>query len=72
MADVINLRQARKVKARTEKAAKAEQNRAKFGRSKAEKSLQKAENAKEERALDGKRRTPSVVPVAPENTSDDV
>ncbi|CAH0341244.1 DUF4169 family protein [Rhizobium sp. CECT 9324] len=38
-ADIVNLRQFRKAKARTEKEATAEQNRISFGRTKAEKSL---------------------------------
>ncbi len=41
--DIVNLRQFRKSKARAERDAKAEQNRVKFGRTKAEKKLQKAE-----------------------------
>lgn len=51
-ADVINLRQARKQKARSEKDLKAAENRAQFGRSKHEKSVTRALNAKVEKALD--------------------
>ncbi|MBB1250711.1 DUF4169 family protein [Rhizobium sp. G21] len=51
-ADIINLRQARKVKARAEKDKTAEQNRLTFGRTKAEKQLTKSLNEKAERALD--------------------
>ena len=51
-ADVVNLRQFRKVKARSEKERKAEQNRLTFGRSKAEKNLTDALNAKAEKTLD--------------------
>ncbi|MBV2183354.1 MAG: DUF4169 family protein [Rhizobium sp.] len=51
-ADVVNLRQFRKVKARTEKERQAEQNRLTFGRSKAEKKLTDALNAKAEKTLD--------------------
>ncbi|MCV3764545.1 DUF4169 family protein [Rhizobium sp. TRM95796] len=51
-ADIINLRQARKVKARAEKDRTAEQNRLTFGRTKAEKQLTKSLNEKAERALD--------------------
>jgi hypothetical protein len=40
--DIVNLRQFRKSKARAEKDAKAEQNRAKFGRTKGQKQLDKA------------------------------
>ncbi|WP_137157921.1 DUF4169 family protein [Rhizobium sp. FKL33] len=59
-ADIINLRQARKAKARVEKDKTAEQNRVTFGRTKAEKQLTKALNDKAERALDlGKLERPS-------------
>ncbi|MDH6267857.1 hypothetical protein M2360_003257 [Rhizobium sp. SG_E_25_P2] len=51
-ADIINLRQARKAKARVEKEKTADQNRVSFGRTKAEKQLTKALNDKAERALD--------------------
>ena len=51
-ADVVNLRQFRKVKARSEKERQAEQNRLTFGRSKAEKNLTDALNAKAEKTLD--------------------
>lgn len=55
-ADIVNLRSLRKQKARTEREAQAAENRVKFGRSKAEKSLTKALNDKAERQLDGGRR----------------
>lgn len=45
-ADVVNLRQFRKTKARAEREAVAEQNRISHGRTKAEKSLTKAQNDK--------------------------
>lgn len=45
-ADVVNLRQFRKAKARSERAAEAEQNRVTYGRTKAEKSLTQAQNDK--------------------------
>jgi hypothetical protein len=51
-ADIVNLRQARKAKARVEKDKTAEQNRLTFGRTKAEKQLTKSLNDKAERALD--------------------
>ena len=51
--DIVNLRQFRKSKARAERDAKAEENRVKFGRTKAEKKLQKAEKEKARRQLDG-------------------
>jgi len=50
--DVVNLRQFRKQKARSEKEKKAEQNRLSFGRTKSEKSLTTALNEKAERQLD--------------------
>lgn len=56
MADVVNLRQRRKLKERTEKEAMAEANRQKFGRSKAEKQLQSVEAERARQKLDGHRR----------------
>ncbi|WDZ75228.1 DUF4169 family protein [Ensifer adhaerens] len=50
--DVVNLRQFRKRRERTEKERQAEQNRISFGRTKAEKSLTKALNDKAETRLD--------------------
>ena len=59
MAEVINLRQARKQKARTEKEHKAAENRAQYGRSKHEKAVTRALKAQVEKALDqGKREKP--------------
>ena len=55
MADVINLNRARKKKRAAEKVKAAETNRAKFGRTKAEKSGEKSDRMKEERSLDGHR-----------------
>jgi hypothetical protein len=52
MADVINLRQARKQKARSEKEQKAAENRAQYGRSKHEKTVTRALKAQVEKALD--------------------
>ncbi|KQS97924.1 MULTISPECIES: DUF4169 family protein [unclassified Rhizobium] len=54
--DVVNLRQFRKQKARTEKDKVAEQNRISFGRTKAEKQLTSALNDKAGKALDQGRR----------------
>lgn len=51
-ADVVNLRQFRKIKARSEKERQAEQNRLFFGRTKAEKNLTDALNARAEKTLD--------------------
>ncbi len=52
MADIVNLRQARKHKARAEKEATAEANRLKFGRGKGEKTLAEARANQAERTLD--------------------
>ena len=51
-ADIVNLRQFRKQKARSEKDRQAEQNRLTFGRTKAEKHLTSALNDKAKKALD--------------------
>ncbi|MHA7968680.1 DUF4169 family protein [Rhizobium sp. CAU 1783] len=51
-ADVVNLRQFRKSKARSEKEKQADQNRITFGRTKAEKELTRALNEKAAKSLD--------------------
>ncbi|MFO1241948.1 MAG: DUF4169 family protein [Rickettsiales bacterium] len=56
MAEIFNLRQQRKNKARTAKEKKAEQNRALHGRTKAEKQKKKLEDARMEQLLDGHKR----------------
>jgi hypothetical protein len=56
MADIVNLRKARKAKARVEKEAQAAENRIKFGRSKAERDLGAASRRLAERKLEGHRR----------------
>jgi len=56
MADIINLRQARKARARTEAEAKAAANRARFGRTVAEKRASEAEVRRAETLLDGVKR----------------
>ena len=56
MAEIINHRQARKAKARAEEADKAAANRAKFGRSKAEKQSEAAGKALQDARLDGHKR----------------
>ena len=55
-AKVINLRRARKVSARAEIAAKADENAARHGQSKAQKQLTTAREAKAARDLDGHKR----------------
>ncbi len=57
MSNVTNLNQFRKTKARSDKRAKADENSAKFGRSKAQKDLEKARADKAKRDLDGKSTT---------------
>lgn len=56
MGDVVNLRQVRKAKARADKARAADENRVKFGRSKAERLAQSAAQERQARLLDGTRR----------------
>jgi hypothetical protein len=59
MAEIINLRQARKRKAKADKEAKAAANRAAFGRAKDERSLEDARRDRERRHIDShKRDTP--------------
>lgn len=52
MADIVNLKQVRKGRARDEKEKRAEENRARFGRSKAAKDLQKAQSEQARRGID--------------------
>jgi phage protein D len=56
MAEVVNLNRARKAKARAEARAQADTNAARFGRTKAEKALEKAQADKAARDHDGHRR----------------
>ena len=58
MSQVVNLRQARKRKVRAERERQASENRAKFGRTKAEKTRDAAETERERRLLDQARREP--------------
>ena len=55
-ADIVNLRQHRKRKARAEREAAAAENRVRFGRSKAERMHSEAERDLGERRLDGHRK----------------
>ncbi len=50
--DIVNLRQVRKQKARSEKERQAEQNRITFGRTKAEKTLTRALNDKAQKTFE--------------------
>ena len=56
MSEVINLRQARKVKQRIDANARADANRMKFGQTKAERHKQRVDAERAERLLDGARR----------------
>jgi Domain of unknown function (DUF4169) len=55
MADVVNLRRARKDKQRREHEAEAEANRRRFGRTKAEKASDKDARERARREIDDKR-----------------
>lgn len=56
--NVVNLRMARKRKARAKKEANAEQNRISFGRTKQERNLTKALNDKQNKLVDDQKLTP--------------
>lgn len=56
MSEIINLRQKRKQQNRDEKRRLADENAAKHGRTKAEKTLQQAQALKAARVLDGHKR----------------
>lgn len=58
-ADIVNLRQARKAKARADKDQQAEANRRRFGRTKAERLAQDAQTDLDKRRLDGHAVAPS-------------
>lgn len=53
--NVVNLRQARKQRTRAEKHQRAEENRVKYGRSKAERARQQLQERRTEDHLDGHR-----------------
>ena len=59
MAEIINLRRARKAKKRDDKEKRAAENRALIGLSKAQKEAAKAENKRQTEALDGHEREPA-------------
>ena len=58
MAEIVNLRQAKKAAARKADRAQADANAAKFGRTKAERALEQARTDKAARDLDGHQRDP--------------
>ena len=58
MGDIVNLRTVRKQRDRAEDARKADENRARFGRTKAEKQAQAKTTERAETQLDNHRREP--------------
>ena len=52
MAEIVNLRRARKIRARADKQTTASQNRIRFGRTRAEKDAARAEHERAGRSLD--------------------
>ena len=55
MAEIVNLRRARKDKARQQRESEADANRRRFGRSKAEKAADKEARDRSQRDIDGKK-----------------
>ena len=55
MAEILNLRRARKDKARREREAEADANRRRFGRTKAEKAADTEARERAQREIDGKK-----------------
>ncbi|MBS0221182.1 MAG: DUF4169 family protein [Proteobacteria bacterium] len=64
MAEIVNLRRARKEKARREHDNEAQANRLRFGRTKADKAADRDRGKRERETLDGKR----LEPEAPEKS----
>lgn len=58
VSEIVNLRSARKRKARDDKRKAADANAAKHGRTKGEKRAEAAEKARAEKALDGAKQEP--------------
>ncbi|MEO0031596.1 MAG: hypothetical protein RIS94_1354 [Pseudomonadota bacterium] len=58
MAEIVNLRQARKAKARTEAQVQAAANRARHGRTKGDKQREALDAARADRQIDGAKREP--------------
>jgi hypothetical protein len=55
MAEIVNLRRARKEKARQQRESEADANRRRFGRTKAEKAADKDAQDRSQREVDGKK-----------------
>lgn len=70
-ADIVNLRQARKRRARADKDALATASRAKHGLSKAQRSKARGEQARADGVLDGHKRSPASVERDGQGPSDD-
>ena len=58
MADILSLSKARKSKAKSDKAAQAQENRTKFGRTKSEKAADRARTKLAEKSIDAHKREP--------------
>ncbi len=65
MAEIVNLRRARKDRKRAAKDARAAETRTQFGRNKAEKRVTEAERGRAETGLDGKKLSGEPGPEAP-------
>jgi hypothetical protein len=62
MAEIVNLRLARKARARAKDASRAAENRVRFGRTAANKSLERSREEKREREFESHRRDPGCKP----------
>ena len=56
MAEIISLNKARKAKARADKTVRAQENRVKFGRTKAQRQADAADRARADKRIDDSRR----------------
>ncbi len=70
-ADIINLRQVRKRKARRDRQEHAAENRTRFGRTKAEREVESARSDKALRDIEGHRREKPRDPAAPNGGTPD-
>lgn len=72
-AEIINLRQVRKQRERERKAAEAAENRTRFGRTKAERTLEELARTRADQALDGHLRAgPEAAETIPSDRDGDV
>lgn len=67
MAEIVNLRQARKRKTRTDEREAAAGNRARFGRTRAEKAIDAADRDRLDRAVDGAALSPELPSALPDD-----